>query len=294
MFAAACASARRFTRPVISSYRKLDRTCESIRATYVVLNNEGWIMTAAHVLDQQQRLSRALESGIALEPEGRAIRENSKLTDKAKKRRWRKLYDGKDVVANYSLWWGVDRVVLKDAVGLGPDVDLAVGRLEPFDPAWVEGYPTLKDPASGVDPGTSLCRTGFPLHVIEPQFDESTGNFLLPDGSQRPSYFPMAGMYTRTVGIDDVGSGTFPLMFLETSIPSLPGHSGGPIFDAQGTVWSITGTSQHFEVELTLTKRDDGARPFHHPLLSLGYGAHPETICGFLDERGIEYKTSDY
>ena len=205
----------------------------------MVLNKEGWILTAAHILDLLKKLSKARDDYAALAPKEKAIRENPGLKSSAKKKQLRKLLHNKSLLTHYSPWWGLPGASMVEGHGLGL-VDLAVCRLEPFDPKWVSNYPVLKDPSRGLDPGTSLCRTGFPFHQIEPQFDETKETFLLPKGSLPLPLFPIEGIFTRTIGIQSPDwSGAYPLQLLETSSPGLKGQSGGPIFDVNGTVWAI-------------------------------------------------------
>jgi hypothetical protein len=43
-----------------------------------------------------------------------------------------------------------------------PKADISVAKLEPFDPAWVSTFPTLKKPQNEMPMGVSLCRLGYP------------------------------------------------------------------------------------------------------------------------------------
>ena len=88
-----------------------------------------------------------------------------------------------------------------------PAADLALGRLEPFDPASVAHYPVWKDPARDFAPGRSLCKLGFPLHRIVPIYDEKANTFTLPEGSVPVPLIPMEGMFTRVVNNRAPGSG---------------------------------------------------------------------------------------
>jgi S1-C subfamily serine protease len=51
MFVEAYKKAAKFTHPVISTFRFYDGTVESGLGTFVILNDEGWIMTAGHILN---------------------------------------------------------------------------------------------------------------------------------------------------------------------------------------------------------------------------------------------------
>ena len=48
MFADAFKLARCFTKPVVNATRLFDKTVECECAAFVVLNDEGWIITVAH------------------------------------------------------------------------------------------------------------------------------------------------------------------------------------------------------------------------------------------------------
>ncbi len=94
-------------------------------------------------------------------------------------------------------------------------MDLAIGRLQPFQPEWVTEYPKLKDPAKGMDPGTSLCKLGYPFHKITPTFDEHTNMFNLPAEAYPPPLFPIEGIFTRQIIVSgDPPAPPFPLSCL--------------------------------------------------------------------------------
>ncbi|MFC1954559.1 hypothetical protein ACFLVZ_01900 [Chloroflexota bacterium] len=49
MFARAYDIASDYTRPVIISYRLYDKTVESGCGAFVILNEDGWILSVAHI-----------------------------------------------------------------------------------------------------------------------------------------------------------------------------------------------------------------------------------------------------
>lgn len=49
MFASACRKASRFTRPVIIRRRFFDRSVQCTCGAFVILNEEGWIVSAGHL-----------------------------------------------------------------------------------------------------------------------------------------------------------------------------------------------------------------------------------------------------
>lgn len=61
MFAQACKRATCFTRPVVISRRYFDRSTDCGCGAFVVINDEGWIVTAAHLLSAYGRIQQDAE-----------------------------------------------------------------------------------------------------------------------------------------------------------------------------------------------------------------------------------------
>ena len=72
------------------------------------------------------------------------------------------------------------------------------------------------------------------------------------------------------------------------------GQSGGPIFDATGTVWGVQSHTSH--LPLGFSPGVPGGRPHEkeHQFLNVGRGVHPATIVGVLKKSGIKHSVSDY
>ena len=51
MFADACGKVSEFSRPVVISTRHQDGTIKTECGTFIVLNRDGWIITAGHMYD---------------------------------------------------------------------------------------------------------------------------------------------------------------------------------------------------------------------------------------------------
>jgi hypothetical protein len=174
-------------------------------------------------------------------------------------------------------------------------VDLAVGRLDPFDPAWVAEYPTLKDPTKNFSPGASLCKLGFPFFEIKPTFDEATSMFSIPPEMRNLPFFPIEGIYTRDLNVPDpIGASPFPLTFLETSSPGLRGQSGGPTFDVMGAIWAIQSQTNCLPLGFSPEVKEGGKTHKEHQILNVGMGVHVKTVIGLLDQVGVGYRLSDH
>ena len=154
MFREATARARMFTRPVVVSFREPDGRVGTSVGTYVVVNDAGWVVTTAHVLD------------VA----GQAA-------------------PGRVTAASH--WWSRDGVRLVDAHVL-PELDLAVSTWSHSRRDWLDGYPVFKEPTTGIEPGVSLCRMGFPFPNVTSTYDPDSGHFRMID--PQLVFFPNEGI----------------------------------------------------------------------------------------------------
>jgi hypothetical protein len=293
MFADACVLVRQFMHPVIISVRFYDNTTACDGGNFVVLNEEGWVITVAHLFKSFQAFRQHATEIKDFQTNQQAAQEKPWLTAKQKRKLRHSFKANPRWITNHSFWWGKDGVSIKDIKVL-PEADLAVGRLEPFDPTSVKTYPTIKDPTINLNPGTSLCKLGFPFHELKTSFDEKTGNFELPPGILPVPLFPLEGIFTRNVLTGKSNDGRYEIKWLETSSPGLRGHSGGPIFDTKGTVWAIQSRTHHFPLGFSPKVTKDGKEVEEHQFLSVGLGLHPELIVLFLRDNGIKFKLSDY
>ena len=293
MFAKACALVRHFMHPVIISMRFYEKGVECIGGNFIILNDEGWIITVAHLFESFRAFKKHKKEIAEFQSHLQAIQNDQRLTAKQRKKKLRGMKANSRWITNHSFWWGRDGVSLKNVKFL-LEADLVVGQLEPFDPTIVKTYPIIKDPAIGLNPGTSLCRLGFPFHELKTSFNEETGNFELPPGVLPIPLFPLEGIFTRNVLAGKSRDGRYEIKFLETSSPGLRGHSGGPIFDTKGTLWAIQSKTRHFPLGFSPKVVRDGKEVEEHQFLNVGWGVHPEVIVTFLQDNGIKFKLSDY
>lgn len=292
MFADACKLAGRYTYPVVTARRHFDRSIVCGCAAFVVLNEQGWIVTAAHLLaadDDLQRSSREMSDYYG---KIRRIRRESRLTSKEKRTIISRLKTNPKWVTEVSYWWGREGIRLRE-VRLLPEADLAVGRLEPFDAEKFRPFPVVKDPAS-LDVGTPLCKLGYPFQRVKASYDESGGAFRFAPGSLPQAGFPMEGIYTRTLSAGWSADGRYEIKFLETSSPGLTGQSGGPLFDSRGTLWGVQSrTDMHsFRVRTRTPARKRAGDEVLS--LNLGVAIHPELLVRYLTDSEIRFRMSDY
>jgi S1-C subfamily serine protease len=284
MFADAVALARKFTRPVVTAVLYPDGSLGSMLGAFVIVNADGWILTANHILDGYTKLADAKQRYAEYEQQRADIQQNPGLLSEQKKTRLRKLGPPpKDAIRDFAFWWGDDQWQFSEAHAVD-QADLALCKLENF--TGISTYPTFKDPSKGVDPGTSLCRLGFPFTDVTVTHN---GTAFSVDAS-KAVFFPNEGMFTRTITFS-----TNPLVaHIETSSPGLRGQSGGPIFDRKGIIWGIQSVTGHLALGFSPAVPNGKVGEVEHQFLNVGRGAHPETMANLLQGQGIAFSLSSY
>ena len=292
MFRAACERARNFTWPVVISRRTIGGECTSGIGTIVILNDEGWFITAAHIMQllvdmtAQEANTRSMQARIA------AVENDLTLNHKERRRKLAQIgYLKSDSVDKWSTWWGQDGITLSADPGrmLLP-VDIAVGRLASFGTAQIKEFPKFKKSLTDFEQGASLCRLGFPFWDMKPVWNAANNAFNLTQFMPLP-LFANEGVLARmsmTVLLDETTgkhvTTAYPLKNIETSNAGILGQSGGPIFDVNGTLWGIQTSTVSYELDLNT----EGKQYYN-----VGVGCHAETIIGFLTEQKIKYEVDE-
>ena len=248
MFQKAYQIASNFTQPLIIHTRLKNGLVESGLASFVVVNKEGWILTCAHVLQPIKR----------------------KQTNE---------------ITHFQFWWGRNDFFVNQ-FEVNEANDIALGKIENFDPSFVKQYPVFANP-SNLLPGTSLCKLGFPFHEIKATFNSSKQNFEIQPESFPIPRFPMEGMYTRNVHLKDNSK------YIETSTPGLRGQSGGPIFDTNGQVYGIQSQTRHLPLGFTPNIVVDGKNVVENQFLNVGWGIHVEVLLALFQKHKIKYQVAN-
>ena len=296
MFRQAIAIASQYTLPIILSRKTVGGACSSMIGAFIIVNDEGWIVTANHILELFKKLSDETQMMRDIETQRNDIKGDAKLSAKERRSRLSKLKrPGKNATDQCSAWWGRSGVEATSMAGISAG-DIGVAQLHPFDPAWVTTYPVFKDPSKNFEPGTSLCKLGFPFHSIQPPWNVQAQNFELPPGALPVPRFPIEGIFTRTIDIVVPGAPAppFPLRLVETSSPGLRGQSGGPIFDVKGTIWAVQSDTVHYPLGFDPAVPGGKSGDTEHQFLNVGRGVHPDTIFGLLRNQGVKFQISNY
>jgi hypothetical protein len=280
MFAEAYGQASKFTFPVAISSCTIAGEVATGLAAFVILNGDGWVLTAAHIFDVWAKGGSDRTSIQARDAQLAAMDADDNLTDSKKKTLMRRHREDPTWIKAFSYWWGADGIQLMD-VSTDGYLDLAIGRLEPFVEPPDPVYPTFLA-AQDVRPGTSVCRLGFPFHEIAATYDEVSGGFAFPPGTLPIARFPNDGIITRQADGPKSPASNIDQRFFETSTPGLRGQSGGPVFDTRGVVYGIQSRTVHLPLGFSPTVKQLGREVTEHQFLNAGWAVHPTTVAEFL------------
>jgi S1-C subfamily serine protease len=281
VFVDACEEASKFTRPVVISGLRLDGRIQNNLASFIVINDEGWVATAGHVVNFFRDAGK--DAAKVAEYDKKVLEIDASNASAAKKHNEKiKMVRDNAWIRQRSMWWSNDQAKAVEA-HVYPDADLALCRLDPFDPAMVSGYPTFKDPGD-LKQGMGLVKVGFPFYEVGTTFDGT--NFVFNPGTLPIPYFPMEGIFTR-IHDNGVSADGYPVKLVETSSPGLRGQSGGPILDRSGNVCAIQSQTRSMHLGFKPKIQDGSKEVEEHQFLNVGLGVHPETIKALFQKHGI-------
>lgn len=289
MFAKAYQIASNYTQPVLISTLRFDGTVDCSVGTFVIVNPEGWIVTAAHIFDIMLTHQKDAAEINQYNQDVSEIENNNSLSVHEKKRRIAKIKFNQKWIRTYFYWWGSDFHGITD-IQLLVENDLAIGKLTNYNPQFCAQYPVFKKPEN-LAIGTSLCKLGYPFHEAKATFNETTNAFQI--SSDIIPRFPIDGIFTREVVSGQPTNSHFEVKFIETSTPGFRGQSGGPIFDTSGNIWGIQSRTAHLSMGFSPKIVVDGKETTEHQFINVGMGVHIETIIKFFNANKIKYQISD-
>jgi trypsin-like peptidase len=291
MFSKALAEARDYTRPVIISKRLENQEITCGMATFIVVNDSGWVLTAAHVMQDVTLALQHKQEREQYQKDVDAINANPAFSPGKKKHQLNQLKRNWNWITHHSLWWAVDGITFT-TIHVDPVADIAIAQLAgPIDKLVAKTFPTFANPATPIQQGTSLCRLGFPFHDFKALFDPSSGRFSIPDLPQL-AMFPNDGILTRNVILTDKATNR-KVHFLETSTAGLRGQSGGPIFDTQARVWALQSRTQHLPLGFAPTVKLQGGKEItEHQFMHVGWGVHVSHIRQLFEKFNVQYKSA--
>ena len=289
MFSNAIKKVSSYTLPVISSKKLANGTIGCGCATFIVVNPDGWILTAAHILTDLELSQQHSDEKKKCDIEEAQIANNPTLSPKQKRKQIHRIMRNPEWITKCSYFWGIQNVTISKFT-LDRVTDLAIGKLDPFDANAIKEYPVFKNPTGELLTGTSLCRLGFPFHEVKAAFDDATQTFRLEDGVLPVPFFPNDGIHTRVILCKTPGSRD--VKFIETSTPGLLGQSGGPIFDVHANIWAIQSRTNHLPLGFAPVVKQGNRDVKEHQFMHVGWGCHVEEVTKFLTDNHVAFNLS--
>lgn len=232
----------------------------------MVVNSDGWIVTAGHVLknimDTHNEVEKNSQPGAA-QPKRRST-----------KRKGSTAGNPNDKTQCATLWSTMGGRVVE---GHGNDTsDLAVGRLTGIAIPKDYEYPVFR--RDGIRAGEFLCRVGYPfLPNLEVTWTQA-------DGFDFKNPFPVPSFVNEAL-VSRFAAFPTGEQWIETSSPGLRGQSGGPLADRNGAICGIQVNTEHYPLDFE--GKGQGQ------VLNVGRAVHVDTIRQFLEEHGISYLKRD-
>lgn len=270
--------------------RFFDGTVDSGLGSFVMLNKDGWAMTAAHnfgvvfSFNQHQPEMKAYQDSLNM------INASHQLSEEDKEIQRQSLHPNPKWITHYSIFLGGNAVNIHENFIHG-EHDIAFFRIDTsaINPQTV--FPRIKN-YRNISPGISLCKLGFPFVQFAASFDATHNQFVLPLNLLPMPLFPLEGIYTRNFFKGKSEDG-LEILFLETSSPGLKGQSGGPIFDKDGVLYAIQSQNLTIPLGFTGLANVNGVGVEENQFLNLGIGVHPKTLELLMEKYGIAFELVD-
>src|SRR5438445_172453 len=220
MFASAVSEAAKFTRAALISTRLHSGRVETGCGSYILLNADGWVLTAGHALQALLKFDEDNPKYQAYVAARAAIEADHTLPKGKKQKKIRALGFDPNWISNVSYLWGPNVTAgLYHVDGLA---DLAAVKLDNLNLPSDQQFPRFGNPNTELPQGTSLCKLGFPFHEFKTQFDPASSSFVINDPVNFVRY-PLDGILTRYINLEAPDKAR-TVKFVEMSSPGFPGR----------------------------------------------------------------------
>lgn len=265
MFKQAIKTNLNYTRPLLIGERftKSEEIVPGI-ATFIILNDEGYILTCKHVA---QKIEEA---------------ENLKIKQKDKED------DSNEVVQIKNIFMNCFEAGILDSIIYHSNLDLALIKFRDFTKVNTTIFPIFS--IKEIEPGESICKLGFPWPTYNCfKYNKETDEIEIDlNGNFDTPAFPLDGMITRLIVKEN------ELIAFESSSPGLKGQSGGPVFDTDGNILGIQSLTTHldlmFDIEYKIRKNSHEHNALVKQFINLGIAISSNQIIKFLDENKVKYR----
>lgn len=287
MFTKAYEIAMRITYPLVVSMRFYDKSIDSGLGSFVVLNDDGWIITAAHNLGAAFAFNQHQQEIKEYNEKIEKINANKLIKDHQRKIMAKAIKPNPKWVTDFAIMLVGQPIEIKENFVYG-EHDVAFLRVDKTVIKDQAIFPSFIDP-NKIKAGTSLCKFGYPFVEFKSTFNEITNQFELPKNLFPVPFFPIEGIYTRNFLKGKSQDQTMDIIFLETSSPGLKGQSGGPICDIDGNIYAIQSQNVTLPLGFVGTTEVGKKKIEENQFLNIGIGVHPKTIVELLNKHNIRF-----
>jgi hypothetical protein len=290
MFSKAYEIAKNFTRPLVVTMRFYDKSIDSGLGAFIILNDDGWLITAAHNLGAAFAFNQHQIELKEYTEKVEKINNNKQRKDSQRKAMARAIKPNPKWVTDFAIMLDGQPIAILENHIYGEN-DIAFLRV---DKSVIQGqaiFPKIIDPTK-IKYGTSLMKLGYPFVEVRATFDDIKNSFELPKDLFPVPFFPNEGIYTRDLLSGKTQDQSLDIMFLETSSPGLKGQSGGPILDNEGNVYAIQSQNMTLPLGFKGTAVVNKKTIEENQFLNVGIGVHPKTIVELLTKLKIKFDTA--
>lgn len=281
MFINAIKTNKEYTRPLYGGIKLLgsDNIISSI-STYIVVNDEGWILTCKHVAEQIINSENLKD----LFTEYKTIQNEKEL------QRFKQKYGitNDDIISQINIFVNTFEGGHISKIILSKDLDIALIKWEDFENISVTEYPKFSNSTPEI--GQSVCKLGFAFIEDDYFYYDSTSKEIKKYKGKdlNVPFFPLDGIVTRHINVSDKENAMF-----ETSTPGIRGQSGGPIFDESGTILGMQSATRHLDLMFDINgtcKRGLNIEEVHEKqFINLGIAISSKELTAFMDANNVKY-----
>lgn len=285
MFVKAIKDSASFTKQLRTIHRTYgSKEVHKSASTLMVINKEGWLLTAKHVA-QNFQLANTLNARYT---EYKKDRMAGTFTAEQLKEKY-KYKTGMPIQLKnqfYNVFKGTPSRV---QFITHETLDIALIHIEGGVEMLTHEYPLFSE--TEVEPGMMLCKLGYPFSEYTTlKYDELTDDIeFTQEGHHASPYFPLEGMVTRKIGNQKKVIG------FEMSTPGIKGQSGGPVFDEQGVVYGMQSATRSHDLDLRMKKQvmtqDGPADHASYAFLNVGIVISAKEIVQFMKDKDVSYRS---
>ncbi|HSK13282.1 MAG TPA: serine protease [Phnomibacter sp.] len=291
MFTEAIEKIAAFTRPIHSIQRTFaGKQIIPGAATLFFVNDQGYAVTCKHVIEMLSAADRVNQQFLQFKAERDKFARDGRYQKNLKGLELKYKYTPESTVQIKNTFVDCVDTMSGFTWHVHPKYDLAILKFNDYSKLHYNGHAVFKKDADQIKQGEFLCRLGFPFpeftnfEYLEKQDDIG----WTQSGIRNSPRFPLEGMVTRFLA-DDGG-----LYGIELSTPGLRGQSGGPLFNANGTVYGMQFSTKHLHLGFDLVDKEimmnnKVKKVSDFAFIHLGQCIHANIIKSFLKEHQVKF-----